>query len=101
MLLETNRTITKEDLLYQANVVMEKFNDPNFKSKSSGRVQKITEVEIIERGMAVYFWCHNMNNFVVCAGTKKQTYGRLQHMFMYIALHEHDDHINLSEFTVM
>lgn len=100
MLLETNRIITREDLLYEANVVMEKFNDANFKSKSNGRVQKITEVEIIESCIAVYFWCHNMNNFVVCAGTKKQTYGRLQHMFMYIALHEHDDHIDLSEFTV-
>lgn len=99
MLLETNRNITKEDLLYEAELVKETFNDANFKSKSNGRVQCITEVEIIERGMAVYFWCHNMDNFVVCAGTKKQTYGRLQHMFMYISLHEHEDHINLSEFT--
>lgn len=100
MLLETYRTITKEDLLYQANVVRERFNDANFKSKSSGRTQKINRVEIVDKGMAVYFWCSNMNNFVVCAGTKKQTYGRLQHMFMYICLHEHDDHIYLSEFTV-
>lgn len=96
----TNRNITKEDLLYEADIVKEKFNSVNFKSKSSGRVQKINKVEIIEKGMAVYFWCSNMNNFVVCAGTKKQTYECLQHMFMYISLHEHDEYIYLSEFTV-
>lgn len=100
MLTQIYGTITKKSLLYQANVVMEKFNDSNFKSKSSGRVQKINKVEIVEKGTAVYFWCSNMNNFVVCAGTKKQTYERLQQMFMYISLHEHDDHINLSEFSV-
>lgn len=100
MLFVINRNITKEDLLYEAEIVKEKFNSANFKSKSSGRVQKINKVEIIEKGMAVYFWCSNMNNFVVCAGTKKQTYGRLQHMFMYISLHEHDEYIYLSEFTV-
>ena len=32
----------------------------------------------------------NSANFVVCAGIKKQTYGRLQH----------DEYIYLSEFTV-
>lgn len=100
MLLGINRTITKEDLLYEANIVKERFNSANFKSKSSGRVQKINKVDIVEKGMAVYFWCNNMNNFVVCDGTKKQTYERLQQMFMYISLHEHDGHINLSGFTV-
>lgn len=100
MLFGTNRTITKKDLLYEANIVKEKFNSANFKSKSSGRVQKINKVEVVENGMAVWFWCSNMNNFVVCYGTKKQTYGRLQHMFMYIYLREHDEHISLSEFTV-
>lgn len=68
MLFGTNRNITKEDLLYEADIVKEKFNSANFKSKSSGRFQKINKVEIIEKGMAVYFG--------VCAGTKKQTYGR-------------------------
>jgi hypothetical protein len=98
--LRINRTITKKDLLYEANIVKEKFNGANFKSKSSGRAQKINKVEVVEKGMAVYFWCSNMNNFVVCAGTKKQTYGRLVDMFMYISLCENDDHIYLSEFIV-
>lgn len=93
-------TITKKDLEYQANVFMEKFNNANFKSKTSGRVQKINEIEIVENGMAVYFWCINMNNFAVCDGTKRQTYDRLQQMFMYISLHEHDTYINLSDFIV-
>lgn len=100
MLFGTNRNITKADLLFEAEIVKEKFNGVNFKSKSSGRVQKINEVVIIERGMNVYFLCSSMNDFVVCAGTKKQTYGRLQHMFMYISLHEHGEYIDLSEFTV-
>lgn len=100
MLFGTNRTITKKDLLYEANVVKEKFNNANFKSKSSGRVQKINKVDVVENGMVVYFWCSNMDNVVVYAGTKKQTYERLQHMFMYISLREHDEHISLLEFTV-
>ena len=100
MLFGTNRNITKEDLLYEADIVKEKFKSANFKSKSSGRVQKINKVEIVGNGMTVYFWCSNMNNFVVCAGTKKQTYGRLQHMFMCISLYEHDGYICLSVFTV-
>ena len=31
MLFETNRSITKEDLLYEADIVKEKFNSANFK----------------------------------------------------------------------
>ena len=100
MLLGINRTITKKDLLYEANIVKEKFNGANFKSKSSGRVQKINKVEVVEKGMAVYFWYSNMNNFAVCAGTKKQTYDRLLDMFMYISLRENNNYIYLSEFIV-
>ena len=100
MLLDINRTITKKDLLYEANIVKEKFNSANFKSKSSGSVQKINKVEVVEKGMAVYFWCSNMNNFVVCVGTKKQTYDRLLDMFMYICLRANNNYIYLSEFTV-
>lgn len=92
--------VNKKSLYDLSCIVKEYFNSCCFRSKSSQRLQQIKSVEIVEKGMAVYFWCNNMNNFVVCAGTKKQTYKRLQQMFIYISLHEHDDHINLSEFTV-
>ena len=92
--------VNKKSLYDLGCMVKEYFNSCCFRSKSSQRLQQIKSVEIVEKGMAVYFWCNNMNNFVVCAGTKKQTYERLKQMFIYISLHEHDDHINLSEFTV-
>lgn len=50
--------------------------------------------------MAVYFWCSHMNNFVVCAGTKKQTYERLIELLIHICATEHEDHIDISDFIV-
>lgn len=50
--------------------------------------------------MAVYFWCSHMNNFVVSAGTKKQTYKRLSELLMHICALEHEDHIDISDFIV-
>lgn len=74
MLNKVYGTITKKSLLNKANLVKERFNKANFKANSTNSIQHINRVEVIEHGMAVYFWCSHMNNFVVSAGTKKQTY---------------------------
>ena len=97
---EVYGTITKKSLLDKANLVKERFNSANFKSKSTNSIQRINKVEVIEHGMAVYFWCSHMNNFVVCAGTKKQTYKRLNELLMHICAVEHNDHIDISDFIV-
>lgn len=97
---EVYGNITKKSLLDKANLVKERFNNANFKSKSTDSIQRINKVEVIEHGMAVYFWCSHMNNFVVCAGTKKQTYERLNELLMYICSLEHEDHIDISDFIV-
>lgn len=61
MLHEVYGTITKKSLLDKANIVKERFNNANFKSKSTNSIQHINKVEVIENGMAVYFWCSHMN----------------------------------------
>lgn len=93
-------SITKKSLLDKANLVKERFNSANFKSKSTNSIQHINKVEVIEHCTAVYFWCSHMNNFVVCAGTKKETYKRLNELLMHICSFEHDDHIDISDFIV-
>ena len=97
---EVYGTITKKSLLDKANMVKERFNNANFKSKSTHSIQRINKVEVIEHGMAVYFWCSHMNNFVVSVGTKKQTYKRLNELLIYICSLEHEDHIDISDFIV-
>lgn len=97
---EVYGSITKKSLLDKANMVKERFNNSNFKSKSTDSIQRINKVEVIEHGMAVYFWCSHMNNFVVSAGTKKQTYKCLSELLMYICALEHEDHIDISDFIV-
>lgn len=92
--------ITKKSLLDKANLIKERFNNANFKSKSTDSIQRINKVEVIEHGMAVYFLCSHMNNFIVSAGTKKQTYKRLSELLMYICALEHEDHIDISDFIV-
>ena len=47
MLQRTYGTITKQDLLWQANRVAERFNNANFKAKRSGCVQHINRVEVV------------------------------------------------------
>lgn len=64
-------TVTKKDLLWKANMVKERFNNANFKSKRSGGKQIINRVEVVEHGTTVYFWCGRMNNFAVYGGSKK------------------------------
>lgn len=91
---------SKKILLDKANMVKERFNNANFKSKSTNSIQHINKVEVIEHGMAVYFWCSHMNNFVVSAGTKKQTYKCLNELLMHICANEHEDHIDISDFIV-
>ena len=97
---EVYESITKKSLLDKANVIKERFNNANFKSKSTHSIQRINKVEVIEHGMAVYFWCSHMNNFVVSAGTKKQTYKRLNELLIHICANEHEDHIDISDFIV-
>lgn len=97
---EVYGSITKKSLLDKANIIKYRFNNANFKSKSTNSIQRINNVEVIEHGMAVYFWCSNMNNFVVSAGTKKQTYNRLSELLMHICAVEHEDHIDISDFIV-
>lgn len=100
MLHEVYGTITKKSLLDKGNIVKERFNNANFKSKSTNSIQRINKVEVIEHGMAVYFWCSHMNNFVVSAGTKKQTYKRLSELLTHICFEENKDYISLSDFIV-
>lgn len=97
---EVYGSITKKSLLDKANIIKERFNNANFRSKSTDSIQRINNVEVIEHGVAVYFWCSHMNNFVVSAGTKKQTYKRLSELLMYICAVEHDYHIDISDFIV-
>lgn len=97
---EVYGSITKKSLLDKANLIKERFNNANFKSKSTDSIQRINKVEVIEHGMAVYFLCSHMNNFVVSSGTKKQTYKRLSELLMYICSLEHEDHIDISDFIV-
>lgn len=97
---EVYGSITKKSLLDKANLIKERFNNANFKSKSTDSIQRINKVEVIDHGMAVYFWCSRMNNFVVSSGTKKQTYKRLSELLMYICALEHEDHIDISDFIV-
>lgn len=66
MLHEVYGTITKKSLLDKANMVKERFNNANFKTKSTNLIQHINKVEVIEHGMAVYFWCSHMNNMDIC-----------------------------------
>lgn len=100
MLSRVYGTITKKSLLNKANIVKERFNRANFRSKSTNSIQHINRVEVIEYGMAVYFWCSHMNNFVVSAGTKKQTYERLHELLIHICFEENQDHIDISDFIV-
>lgn len=93
-------SITKKSLLDKANMIKERFNNANFKSKSTNSIQHINKVEVIEHGTAVYFWCSHMNNFVVSNGTKKQTYKRLSELLTYICFNENEDHIDISDFIV-
>lgn len=100
MLSKVYGTITKKSLLDKANIVKERFNRANFRSKSTNSIQHINRVEVIEHGMAVYFWCSHMNNFVVSADTKKQTYERLCELLIHICFEENKDHIDISDFIV-
>lgn len=100
MLHEVYGTITKKSLLDKANMVKERFNNANFKAKSTNSIQHINKVEVIEHGMAVYFWCNHMNNFVVSAGTKKQTYKRLSELLTHICFEENNERIDISDFIV-
>lgn len=100
MLARTYGTITKSDLLWQANRVVERFNNANFKSKISGGVQHINHVEVVEHGTAVYFWCGHMCNFVVYGGSKRGTYEKLHELLMHICFEEGKDYINISGFIV-
>lgn len=97
---EVYGSITKKSLLDKANMIKDRFNTAKFKSKSNNSIKRINKVEVIEHGMAVYFWCSHMNNFVVSAGTKKQTYKRLSELLIHICAVEHDDHIDISDFIV-
>lgn len=97
---EVYGSINKKSLLDKANIVKDRFNNANFKSKSTNSIQHINKVEVIEHGTAVYFWCSHMNNFVVSNGTKKQTYKRLNELLMYLCAIGHEDHIDILDFIV-
>lgn len=55
MLCKVYGNINKNSLLNMANNVKERFNNANFRSKTSGRIQQIKSVEVIEHGTTVYF----------------------------------------------
>ena len=93
-------TCTKKNLLWEANMVKERFNNANFKAKRSRRQQRINRVEVVEHGTAVYFWCSHMSNFVVYGGSKIGTYNKLCDMLLYICFEENKDYISLSDFIV-
>ena len=100
MLCKVYGNINKNSLLNMANNVKERFNNANFRSKTSGRIQQIKSVEVIEHGTTVYFWCINMNNFIVYGGFKRGTYNKLNELLMHICFEENKDHINISDFIV-
>jgi hypothetical protein len=100
MLVQTYGSITKKSLLNQVNMVKERFNNANFKSKRSGGKQIINRVEVVDHGTAVYFWYGRMNNFVVYGGSKKGTYNKLCGMLLHICFEENKDYISLSDFII-
>lgn len=93
-------TVTKKDLLWEANMVKERFNNASFKSKGSGEKQIINRVELVEHGTAVYFLCGGMSSFVVYGGSKKGTYNKLWDMLLHICFEENKDYISLSDFII-
>lgn len=99
MLARTYGTITKDDLLCQANSVIERFNNANFKVKEVD-VQRINRVEVVSHNTAVYFWCSHMCNFVVYGGSKRGTYEKLHELLIHICFEENKDYINISDFIV-
>lgn len=100
MLARTYGTITKNDLLWQANRVDERFNNANFKAKRSGCVQHINRVEVVSHNTAVYFWCSHMCNFDVYGGSKRGSYEKLHELLIHICFEENKDYINISDFIV-
>ena len=87
--------VNKKSLLDLGCIVKHYFNLSSFKSKTSGRVQQIKSVEILEHGTTVYFWCCNMNNFIVAGGTKKDTYKILVKLLADIIFNEDEDYFNV------
>lgn len=87
--------VNKKSLLDLGRIVKHYFNLFNFKSKTSGRVQLIKSVEVLEHGTVVYFWCCNMNNFIVGGNTKKETYKILVKLLADILFNEDENYFNV------
>lgn len=87
--------VNKKSLLDLGCMIKYYFNLSSFKSKISGRVQQIKSVDVLEHGTVVYFWCTNMNNFIVGGNTKKETYKILVKLLADILFNEDDDYFNV------
>ena len=87
--------VNKKTLHNLGCIVKEYFNLYDFKSKSSGRVQRINCVEVLEHGTTVYFWCCNMNNFIVNGNTKKETYKKLVRLLIDILCNKDETYFNV------
>lgn len=87
--------VNKKTLHDLGCMVKEYFNSYCFKSKSSGYIQRINRVEIIEHGTTVYFWCSNMNNFIVVGDTKKGTYKKLISLLTDILYNKDNTYFNV------
>lgn len=89
------KVVNKYTLYELGCTVKEYFNSSEFKSKSSGRVQHIDRVELLEHGTVVYFWCFSMNNFIVAGNTKKDTYNKLISLLADILWHKDETYFNV------
>ena len=87
--------VNKKSLFDLGCIVKYYFNLSNFKSKTSGRIQLIKSVEVLEHGTVVYFWCSNMNNFIVGGNTKKETYKILVKLLADILFNEDENYFNV------
>lgn len=87
--------VNKKTLYDLGCTVKEYFNLYDFKSKSSGRIQHINSVVVLEHGTTVYFWCCNMNNFIVNGNTKKETYKKLVRLLIDILCNKDEIYFNV------
>lgn len=87
--------VNKKTLYDLGCMVKECFNSCNFRSKSSQRAQQINSVEVLGNGKTVYFWCCNMNNFIVAGDTKKDTYKKLIILLAAILFNKDESYFNV------
>lgn len=87
--------VNKKSLYDLGCMIKEYFNSCCFRSKSSQRLQQIKSIEVLEHGTTVYFWCCNMNNFIVAGDTKKDTYKKLVTLLADILFNKDETYFNV------